>query len=86
MRFAIHTVNVKCYSLFRDHLDRGVWGEWLDPNTQPDDFLNPIDLAATGEWMDPFERSKHFLCHRETVQELANGFNFIDAITVVYCR
>jgi hypothetical protein len=69
-----------------DHLDRGQWGEWLDPNTEPDDFLNPIDTDAIGEWMDPFERSKHFLCHRETVQELANGFNFIDAITVVYCR
>ena len=69
-----------------DHLDRGQWGEWLDPNTEPDDFLNPIDTDAIGEWMDPFERSKHFLCHRETVQEPAYGFNFIDAFTVVYCR
>jgi hypothetical protein len=66
MRFAIHTVNVKCYSLFRDHLDRGVWGEWLDPDTEPHAYNNPIDTSADGDWIDPFEPSKHFLRQAST--------------------
>jgi hypothetical protein len=46
-----------------DHLDRGQWGEWLDPDEEFDAFLNPIDASAIGAWQDPFERSKHFLCN-----------------------
>ena len=52
-----------------DHLDRGQWGDWLDPASEPHDYDNPIDTTAAGEWIDPFARSKHFLCHRETKHE-----------------
>ena len=46
-----------------DHLDRGQWGEWIDPQKEFDAFTNPIDMDAVGEWQDPFDLSKHHLCN-----------------------
>ena len=44
-------------------MDRGQWGEWIDPQKEFDPFTNPIDTEAVGEWQDPFELSKHHLCN-----------------------
>eukprot|EP00935_MAST-01C_sp_MAST-1C-sp1_P000743 g743.t1 len=56
-----------------DHLDRGQWGEWLDPQAKFHPSLNFVDhkrlQSGASEWIDPFERSKHLLCHPWEVWE-----------------
>ena len=32
-----------------DHLDRGNWGEWLDPDAEPHDYSNPIDTNVSSQ-------------------------------------
>ncbi len=50
-----------------DHIDRGQWGEWIDPSKPFHAIQNPVSTSAKTEWIDPFERSKYLLCHPWTV-------------------
>jgi len=50
-----------------DHIDRGQWGEWIDPSKPFHAIQNPVSTSAKTDWIDPFERSKYLLCHPWTV-------------------
>jgi len=64
IRAKAHNPNVVVNGV-SDHLDRGQWGEWLDPAGKFHRVFNFVDKSKDleKEWFDPFERSKHLLCN-----------------------
>jgi len=70
IRAKAHNPNVVVNGV-SDHLDRGQWGEWLDPRGKFSRDANPVDRSRDleKEWFDPCERSKHLLCHPWEVWE-----------------
>eukprot|EP00411_Alexandrium_monilatum_P074711 CAMPEP_0175559442 /NCGR_PEP_ID=MMETSP0096-20121207/36404_1 /TAXON_ID=311494 /ORGANISM="Alexandrium monilatum, Strain CCMP3105" /LENGTH=440 /DNA_ID=CAMNT_0016862645 /DNA_START=1 /DNA_END=1324 /DNA_ORIENTATION=+ len=64
IRAKAHNPNVVVNGV-SDHLDRGQWGQWLDPGRPFHPSNNFVDHTKDleKEWVDPFERSKHLLCH-----------------------
>lgn len=64
IRAKAHNPNVVVNGV-SDHLDRGQWGEFLDPTADFHPMANPVDRTKdlARDWFDPFERSKHLLCH-----------------------